>query len=57
MINASENIKIKDFEDSIRCEEAKLCGAEYIITSNVKNYKNADIAACTPEDFLDMYLK
>ena len=44
---------MRDFEDAIRAEEAILCGADYLVTSNVKDYKKSAVKAITPEVFLE----
>ena len=42
-----------DFEDCLQDRCAKGCGAEYIITRNVKDFANSMVPAIFPEDFLD----
>lgn len=54
MVRAAENTDMRDFEDAIRAEEAILCGADYLVTSNVKDYKKSAVKAFTPEDFLSI---
>ena len=46
--------KFTDFEDSVLHEAARHAGAEYIITRNVKDFKNTKIPAFTPTEFLNM---
>lgn len=45
----------KDFEDSVQYSTAlSIGGIEAIITRNVKDYRNAQIAIFTPNDYLKM---
>lgn len=46
--------KFTDFEDSVLHESARHAGAEYIITRNIKDFKNTKIPAFTPTEFLSM---
>ena len=46
--------KFTDFEDSVLHESARHAGAEYIITRNIKDFKNTKIPAFTPTEFLNM---
>ncbi len=46
--------KFSDFEDSVLHESARHAGAEYIITRNIKDFKNAKIPVYTPIEFLNM---
>lgn len=43
-----------DFEDCLQDECAKEINADYIITRNVQDFKQADVKAVTPEDFLEI---
>jgi len=48
----------KDFEDSVQYSTAlSIGGIEAIITRNVKDYRNAQIAVFTPENYLKMRKK
>ena len=52
IIQALKN-NFKDFEDSIQYSTAlRIKGLEAIITRNVKDYKNSEIAVFTPENYL-----
>lgn len=44
--------KFKDFEDAVQSSVAINKGLEYIITRNTKDYKESEIEALTPEQFL-----
>ncbi len=46
--------KFTDFEDSVLHESARHAGAEYIITRNLKDFKNAKIPVFSPTEFLSM---
>ena len=46
--------KFTDFEDSVLHQSARHAGVEYIITRNLKDFKNAKIPAFTPTEFLSM---
>ena len=42
---------IKDFEDAIQVACAKRAKTQFIITRNIKDFKNSPIPAIKPEDF------
>ena len=44
-----------DFEDALQSAAAEACGADFIITHNVKDFTGSHIPALTPEDFLAQY--
>ena len=46
--------KFTDFEDAVLHESARRTGAEYIITRNIKDFKNSKIPVFTPTEFLVM---
>jgi len=54
VIKAVKMEEFKDFEDCLQDKCAKSAGAEYIITRNVDDFKNSDIAAILPEDLLKL---
>ncbi len=41
---------MKDFEDAMQAQSAKLFNSSYIITRNIKDYKQAPIEAKTPKE-------
>ena len=43
----------QDFEDALQSVMAERLHADYIITRNVKDYKDSNVPACTPTEFLD----
>jgi predicted nucleic acid-binding protein len=44
-----------DFEDCLQAECAKSIGAKYVVTRNVKDYASTEVAAITPEAFLQFF--
>ncbi len=46
--------KFTDFEDSVLHEAGRHCGAEYIVTRNISDFKHAKLPAYTPTEFLSM---
>ncbi len=42
----------QDFEDSVQHEVASQIRADYIVTRNIKDYKNSTIVVITPGEFL-----
>lgn len=52
IINLALKSKIKDFEDAVQCYTAKKNGIRFLITRNLKDYKNSSISAITAEEFL-----
>jgi predicted nucleic acid-binding protein len=42
-----------DFEDAIQYHTAKAHNINYLITRNIKDYRRADIIACTAEEYLN----
>lgn len=54
IVQALKN-NFKDFEDSIQYSSAlTIKGVEAIITRNVKDYRNSEIAVMTPLNYLKM---
>ena len=47
-----ENEDFQDYEDCLQMECAKEYGALYIITRNINDFKNSEIPAILPEEFL-----
>ena len=54
-INAAAEMKWADFEDAVQAATAKRIHADYIITRNVKDFKNSEVIAFTPSEFLARY--
>ena len=45
-------LPMADFEDALQVAAAQACGANYIITRNVRDFGKSPVAALTPERFL-----
>jgi hypothetical protein len=43
---------INDYEDAVVAESEKVSGADYIITNNIKDFKNSRIKALRSEEYL-----
>lgn len=41
-----------DYEDALQAAAALVCGADWIITRNVKDFSASPVGALTPEEFL-----
>ena len=54
-INTAAVMKWADFEDAVQADTAKRIHADYIITRNVKDFKNSEVIAFTPSEFLARY--
>ena len=54
VLDAVDREDFKDFEDCLQDECAKACGAEYIVTRNIRDYKNSTVPAITPDEFLKL---
>ena len=52
VIDALENESFSDFEDCLQEKCAITANADYIITSNIKDYLNSAVPAITPTEFL-----
>ena len=53
LISAAK-LQWNDFEDAVQCVTAKRFNADYIITRNVKDFKESDIIAITPTNMLKL---
>ncbi len=51
-INTAAGMKWDDFEDAVQAAMAKRIHADYIITRNVKDFRNSAVVAFTPKEFL-----
>ena len=54
ILSALDNNDFSDFEDSVQTECAKSFYADYIITRNIKDFKNSPVKPVTPDDFLNI---
>ena len=51
-ISTAAEMQWADFEDAIQSATAKRIRADYIITRNMKDFKNSEIMALTATEFL-----
>jgi len=56
VIDLSLESNFSDYEDSIQYYSAVLSKISVLITRNTKDFKNAKITVCTPEEFLKIRL-
>lgn len=54
IVAALEREEFSDFEDCLQDECAKGIKADYIITRNIKDFKQSNVPAITPEQFLEI---
>lgn len=52
LISAVNNLRFDDIEDCLQSVCAESCGAEYIITRNLDDFKGSEIAAISPSQFI-----
>ena len=45
-------LPMKDFEDAMQVAAARSCGADVIVTHNLKDYQHAPLSALTPKQVL-----
>ncbi len=51
-LNNAAALRWDDFEDAVQATIAKRINADYIITRNVKDFKDSDVMALMPSEFL-----
>ena len=51
-IRKAISAEISDLEDAVMFETAVHSGVDCIVTRNTKDYAKAQIAVCTPEEFI-----
>ena len=51
-LEAIDNEAFEDFEDCLQDECAQNVGAQYIVTCNVKDFRQAKTTACNPDEFV-----
>lgn len=52
---AALDLPIADFEDALQAAAAMACGAQVIVTRNVRDFKASPVMARTPEAFLRQF--
>ena len=55
IIQALDNSDFKDFEDCLQMQCAKSFRADYILTRNLADYRDSEIACISPEEFCEKY--
>ena len=45
-----------DYEDALQAAAAVACGAQVVITRNVRDFKGSPVPAMTPEDFIRQHM-
>lgn len=55
IIDLALDSNFTDFEDAIQYHTAKSESIGFIITRNKKDFKNSNIAVCTPEEYLGIW--
>ena len=51
---AALQLPMADFEDALQASAAMACGAQYIITRNIRDFAKSPVLAITPEGFLKL---
>ncbi len=51
-INTAASLKWDDFEDAMQASIARRIHSDYIITRNLKDFKNSEVMALTPSELL-----
>lgn len=54
---AIDNLDFRDFEDCLQDECAVHVNAEYIVTCNIKDFKNAKTSVVTPDVFVKIIME
>lgn len=52
---AALELPMRDFEDALQVAAAMVCGAQFIITRNERDFKTSPVPALNPEAFLRKY--
>lgn len=52
LFSALNDENFSDFEDCLQCECAETFKADYIVTRNLKDFKNSRVPAISPNEFL-----
>ena len=51
------DLTMNDFEDAMQVAAARACGAETIVTRNVRDYRDAPVTAVEPARALDLVIR
>ena len=49
-VHYAASLTMADFEDAMQVAAARACGAEHIVTRNVKDYERSPIRAVSPQE-------
>ena len=52
IVDAVKNKNFRDFEDCLQDKCAKEAGCDYIVTANLKDFKNSEVPAIAPDELL-----
>ncbi len=55
IMEALDNDDFPDFEDNLQEKCAEGVSADYIITSNIRDYNTSDVTALTPKEFINLH--
>ena len=52
-VRYAASLPVPDFEDAMQIAAARACGADCIVTRNLRDYERSPIPAITPQEALD----
>lgn len=52
-LKKAANLNFNDYEDAVQSQQAMRIKADYIITRNIKDYKNSKVMAIKPTELLE----
>ena len=55
-IRYAAELPMEDFEDAMQVAAARACGAQYVVTRNVRDYERSPIPAISPQEALSKLL-
>ena len=53
ILERAMHIRLVDYEDSVQAACAERCGAQFIITRNLKDFKGSPVSILSPEKYLE----
>ena len=54
IVDAVQNKSFKDFEDCLQDKCAKDAGCDYIVTANIRDFKESEVPAIPPDELLKL---
>ena len=54
IVDAVQNKSFKDFEDCLQDKCAKEAGCDYIVTANIRDFKESEVPAIPPDELLKL---